>query len=316
MIQCVQNDDECTVIVNNQKVSVSNVDMVAIWAECGFADLGDETGVDFPSDLNLDVWLGKDLAPYPFEFVALFEENDILVMEFACDEASQVSGNEDGGLGRFLVVLQSRIKDDDHFVAVDMGDDDNINLHVRTAVAPENLLRDSIASAVAELNETIREVQAVVSGTTWKSEYEDDQGLFCTGALAPLLKRMGFRTVRYTDGVRENGKDFTFSELGPFGDVRHYGLLARVADLSGDDDATIKEISREVTAAFSTPYSEGAEPNPRYISGFVIAISGRFTENAQERIIQNIPKELIGSVIFLDRERILDCIEHYSLERE
>jgi hypothetical protein len=44
---------------------------------------------------------------------------------------------------------------------------------------------------------------------------------------------MGFLFVRYTHGKKEYGKDFTFSELTPFGDHRHSGLQAKAGDISG-----------------------------------------------------------------------------------
>jgi hypothetical protein len=43
----------------------------------------------------------------------------------------------------------------------------------------------------------------------------------------------------------------------------------------------------------------------------VVAISGRFTANAKEKIVYKLPKGLVGSVLFLDREPILELIDRY-----
>jgi hypothetical protein len=59
------------------------------------------------------------------------------------------------------------------------------------------------------------------------------------------------------------------------------------------------------------PYYELGSKEPRYISTFVIAISGRFTANAREKIAEKIPKGILGSVYFLDRERITELVERY-----
>jgi hypothetical protein len=59
------------------------------------------------------------------------------------------------------------------------------------------------------------------------------------------------------------------------------------------------------------PYYELGSKDPRYISTFIIAISGRFTENAREKIVEKMPKGLIGSVYFLDRERIAELVERF-----
>ena len=47
------------------------------------------------------------------------------------------------------------------------------------------------------------------------------------------------------------------------------------------------------------------------MSAFIVAISGRFTENAREKIVEKIPKGIIGSVYFIDRELLLELIERH-----
>ena len=47
---------------------------------------------------------------------------------------------------------------------------------------------------------------------------------------------------------------------------------------------------------------------PCYISTFIIAISGSFTENAKEKIAEKIPKGLTGTIYFLDRERFEELV--------
>jgi hypothetical protein len=59
------------------------------------------------------------------------------------------------------------------------------------------------------------------------------------------------------------------------------------------------------------PYHELGSNDRRFISTFVIAISGNFTENAREKIVENIPGNLFGSVWFLDRTRIDELIDRY-----
>ncbi len=59
------------------------------------------------------------------------------------------------------------------------------------------------------------------------------------------------------------------------------------------------------------PYYEIGSKEQRYISTFIIAISGSFTENAREKIVEKMPKGCIGSIYFLDRERITELVERY-----
>ncbi len=46
------------------------------------------------------------------------------------------------------------------------------------------------------------------------------------------------------------------------------------------------------------PYYEIASTEPRYISTFIVAISGRFTSNAKEKIVHKIPRGIHGSLLF------------------
>ena len=71
--------------------------------------------------------------------------------------------------------------------------------------------------AAQTLKRMIREAEIALGGIRWKPEYETNERTFCTEILAPLLRRMGFLSVRYLQGAREYGKDFTFSELTPLG---------------------------------------------------------------------------------------------------
>jgi hypothetical protein len=73
---------------------------------------------------------------------------------------------------------------------------------------------------------------------------------------------MGFLAVRYTHGVREYGKDFTFSELTPFGVMRHYGLQAKAGDVSGGVNSAIDELIGQANDAFTMSYYEIASTEP------------------------------------------------------
>ncbi len=135
--------------------------------------------------------------------------------------------------------------------------------------------------------------------------------LFCREILEPLLRRMNFLFVRYTHGRKEYGKDFTFSENTSFGGLRHYGLQAKAGSVSGGVNAQIDELIGQVEDAFSMPFYELGSTDKRFISTFVVAISGHFTENAREKIVEKIPGTLLGSIWFLDRTRINELIERY-----
>jgi hypothetical protein len=101
---------------------------------------------------------------------------------------------------------------------------------------------EAISNSASTLKKIIHEAEIALGGIHWRADYETDEKAFCEEVLAPLLRRMGFLSVRYTHGVREYGKDFTFSELTPFGMMRHYGLQAKAGDVSGGVNSAIDEL--------------------------------------------------------------------------
>ncbi|MHB0958290.1 MAG: hypothetical protein ACYC0X_12490 [Pirellulaceae bacterium] len=165
MIQCIQNGDEYAVTIGSKSIIVRNVDDFCIWAECNLKELGNETGVDFPSDLNIDVMLGNDLTSVPFRHVALFKQGDHLLLECEGD------GTWENPMGTNSVAMlhaaiEEQIKQHDHFVAYDMSDEDAACLLIRTIVDPAKRLADSIALAAEELNKIVSQAYALLSEAT------------------------------------------------------------------------------------------------------------------------------------------------------
>src|SRR5438128_2301444 len=103
-------------------------------------------------------------------------------------------------------------------------------------------LEASIRTAASDLKLLLHSAEVALSGLPWTDEYTINVNSFCRELLHPLLRRMGFVFVRYSHGKREYGKDFTFSELTPFGIYRHYGLQAKAGDVSGGVNAAIDEL--------------------------------------------------------------------------
>ncbi len=144
----------------------------------------------------------------------------------------------------------------------------------------------------------------LAGGRAWKSEYESNERQFCLDLLLPLLKQLGFGDVNYRGGPKEYGKDFTFSEQMVFGGYRYYGLQAKDGDMSGKVNSAIDEIIGQLDDAFGMPYKEGENKKDRYISHFVVAISGYYKDNALDKIREKIPKHWKPMVSFWDKTKI------------
>lgn len=145
----------------------------------------------------------------------------------------------------------------------------------------------------------------------WDKDYLVNEKLFSLQVINPLLRKMHFNSIRFSHGRKEYGKDFTFSELDKFGQVKYYGIQVKVGNVSGQVNSPIDELIGQIEDAFSMPYFDLDSKNPLYISTLIIIISGYFTENAKEKIMNKINKGLHGSVYFIDQDKILELVEKY-----
>lgn len=132
---------------------------------------------------------------------------------------------------------------------------------------------------------------------------------FTNQLLLPLLRAMGLNDVHYNHGKREFGKDLTFSDVDKFGVRRNYGVQVKAGNLSGEAQSTFDKIIGQIDDAFDTPYVEVTSREQRYISTLVIAISGRFTDNAKDKIMAKVGRR--RTVYFLDIEKIQELLTKY-----
>jgi hypothetical protein len=192
-------------------------------------------------------------------------------------------------------------------------DDEEKSLILSRQLKAKDELYGAIPAATKEIATLVREAEIALGGFKWKPKYSTNERQFCTELLLPLLRRMRFVDVRYTQGSREYGRDFTFSEPTPFGSLRHYGIQAKAGDVRGNVRGKVDELIAQIDDAFRVPYHELGASEPRFISTFIIAISGSFTANAKEKIAAKVSSGLRGSVYFLDRDRILDLVDRFWL---
>ena len=162
-----------------------------------------------------------------------------------------------------------------------------------------------------ELSYLQKEIENEIYGFHWRKEYESNEQKFSIEVIQPLLKMMGFMSVIYNHGTREYGKDFTFTELDKFYQLRHYGAQIKAGNISGKIKGQIDEIISQIEDSFSMPFFEIGSKEPKYISTLLIIISGKFTSNAKEKIAYKINKGLWGTVYFLDKEKILELTDRF-----
>jgi hypothetical protein len=311
MIEVQGDADDVSVLISSKEVEILDAGDDYVLAECDLADLETEAAQSFPVGLSLEIHSEDGFGTYFFHELLLTGGTDGVELAFRCHTPNKYWEGR-FGLATFLAAIGDQVTHHDNWTVSQIElEDDWKGITLSRLVGTGDPLHASVLAAAADLQVLIHAAEVALSGLPWKDEYAIKEDAFCRQLLHPLLRRMGFVSVRYTHGTREYGKDFTFSELTPFGHFRHYGLQAKAGDVSGGVNAAIDELLGQIADAFSMPYYELGSKDPRYISTFIIAISGRFTENAREKIVEKIPKGLIGSVYFLDRERIAELVERF-----
>ena len=158
------------------------------------------------------------------------------------------------------------------------------------------------------LKNLYKKVTSALKGVKWKDYYFTNEESFSKEIIYPLLLKMNFKNVIYNHGTREYGKDFTFNDYDKFGQKRNYSIQAKAGDVSGKTNGKIDELIGQVKDSFEMPYYDINSQSPNYISTMIIVISGRFTENAKEKILNKLNKGLHGSIYFIDKQMITELL--------
>ena len=166
-----------------------------------------------------------------------------------------------------------------------------------------------IDQAYQRFQEIVQEIEGhterILEGEEISGEILNDEVKFTIEVLLPLFRNMGFFDVKYNHGKREFGKDVTFSEIDKFGVRRNYGVQVKAGDLSGEAGSEIDKIIGQIGDAFSMSYIDTTSREKRYISDLIIAISGRFTDNAKDKIIEKVNR---GNIYFFDIDKVQELL--------
>lgn len=315
MIELREDGDEVSVFVGGWEVDIQDAESETVFAQCSFEQLSGETSANFPAGLILEVFDENGFGTYLFHEANLIGKEGRLLLHFVCNESNEFWEGK-YGLGASLSAIADQIAFHDGLTVVEEFLTETYKgLTVETEVPSHSNLPETILRVADELNLAVREADVVLAGGAWNQRFETDEAAFCRDMLLPLFRRMGFLKVRYCHGVKEYGKDFTFSEMTPFGSLRHYGVQAKAGNVSGGVNSAIDEIIGQINDAFAMPFYELGARDPRHISTLAIAISGSFSGNAKEKIIEKIPNEFAGSLIFLDRTSIQELMGRFWLSK-
>lgn len=126
----------------------------------------------------------------------------------------------------------------------------------------------------------------------------------------PALSSLGMFNIRYTHGIEEYGRDIVYQYKDNFGISRYGSAQVKINDISGRANGKMKEILEQIDDSFSVKYKDVAAMKEVRINQVVIICSGKYTNNAQEKILQKIQSG--RNIIFLDGQ---DIANHSTLKK-
>jgi len=128
---------------------------------------------------------------------------------------------------------------------------------------------------------------------------------FSRHIILPILRKLGFTNIKYNHGKREYGKDFVFARITEFDELEHWGAQVKFGDVSGGSNSQIEELISQAQSAFQMPFYSIYTRRQEKISKFVIIISGKYTENAIERVCECIESNALkNNIVFIDGDKI------------
>lgn len=143
-----------------------------------------------------------------------------------------------------------------------------------------------------------------------------DENEFRNKFIRPLLTRLGFVSIAELHGSNEFGKDFVFSELTPFGFLRHYSAVVKHIDSIHQGGANLEcnAILSQVRQAFSVEFELPDYGGRSRVSAVFVFNSGQISNNAKKWLRAELDMERYGqNVHILDGERLfqLDIMSNF-----
>lgn len=184
-----------------------------------------------------------------------------------------------------------------------------INLTYSSVIKAEdcNTVIDISEQIISEINGA---AEIKLGGEILDTESISDEKDYSLQIVLPILRRLGFQNIKYNHGKREYGKDIVFSRVTEFGELEHWGAQIKFGNVSGEANSEIDKIIGQLDDAFKMPFYNIYTRRKERISKIAVVISGKFTENAIEKICEKIESSAIkNNIIFIDGDKIETLIE-------
>jgi len=193
-------------------------------------------------------------------------------------------------------------------------DDDGDYIFLTFSVEIESSTFEEIITFAEQLIQEIEGAVELTIGSPFKDVKDSrDERDFSLSVVIPLLRKLGFSNVRYNHGRREFGKDITFSRKTEFDEFEFWGAQVKYGDISGGANSEIDLLISQIDDAFKIPFYNVYTRRKEIISKLLIVISGRYTENAIEKICEKIESYAVrNNIVFIDGGKIETIAERFK----
>jgi hypothetical protein len=138
----------------------------------------------------------------------------------------------------------------------------------------------------------------------WNSAYQTDEPLFTKELVIPLLRKLGFDSVRYHHGIHEYGRDVLFAERDRFNQIRHLAAQIKAGDISLSNRKELDTLISQIDDSFAMPVEGPGQSKQFHIAALYVIVSGKFSESAIRVLTQKTNPRIVGSLYFLDKSDI------------
>jgi hypothetical protein len=199
-------------------------------------------------------------------------------------------------------------------VSLDSYEDDGAWIHLAYSAEFDT---DRVLTAVELAEQIVAEIEGAaemrLGAELWAPAEAHEEQEFTLRTVLPILRKLGFQNVRYNHGKREFGRDVVFARVTEFQDLEFWGAQVKFGDVAGGANAEIDILLGQIEDAFTMPFYDLYTKQKQRISKLAIIISGKFTDNAIEKICEKIESHAVrNNVIFVDGDKLQTLAERVT----
>ena len=193
-------------------------------------------------------------------------------------------------------------------------EDDGEYIFLDYSIEIESELFNNVIDTSDQIISEIEGAVTITLGSPFK-DIEDtaNEKEFTVSLIIPLLRKLGFVNVRYNHGKKEFGKEIIFVRKTEFDEYEYWGAQVKYGDISGEANSEVDTIIAQIDDSMKIPFYDVYTRKKEKLSKVAIIISGKFTENAVEKICEKIESNSIkNNLVFIDSDKINSLMEKFS----